>query len=303
MPKPPDATVPSLSPASPSYLWAIATLLRAKQWMKNGLVFAALVFSGRLVHKPSVLLALITFVGFCLASSAAYCLNDALDASRDRLHPKKRSRPVASGLISRVQALALSALLAVAGLSLGFNVGYSVGLILLLYLVVNVSYSLALKHTVLIDIMAVASGYVLRAIGGAEAIGVELSLWFLLVVPLLSLFLAAAKRRHELAVTEQPAAHRAVLTDYSTKLLDQLLAILGGSVIMGYFLYSMESTRAPRVFMLTGPLVVYGVFRYLYLVYNHDEGGDPDELLVSDPPLLVTVVLWILAVCGILYLL
>lgn len=288
------------SPVVPSPLWAMVLLLRPKQWMKNGLVFAALLFSGQLREAVSTGLATLAFVSFCLASSAVYSLNDALDAREDRLHPTKRFRPVASGLISPAQAIAVAVLLAWAGVVLGIAVNPVLGLIILLYLGINLVYSLRLKHTVILDIMTVASGFVLRAVGGALAIRVQLSLWFLVCVPLLSLFLAAAKRRHELVMIEGATNHRPVLVEYSTQLLDQMLAVLSAALIMAYLLYAKDSVR-PYVFMLTSPLVIYGVFRYLYLVYHRSEGGSPDEVLLSDVPLLVTLVLWIAATVVIVY--
>jgi len=280
--------------------WAFRRLLRPRQWVKNGLVFAALLFSGRLTQIASAELTILTFAGFCLASSAAYSLNDAVDAEKDRRHPKKRFRPVAMGLISPAQAKVTSAVLAVAAVALGTAVDRTVGLLIALYLCLNVLYSLALKRYVLLDIMGIAAGYVLRAVAGAEAIHVELSLWFLVSVPLLSLFLAAAKRRHELVALDEAAAYRGVLAEYSTQLLDQLLAALSAAIIMAYFLYSKDSTK-PHLFMATSPLVIYGVFRYLYLVYKRPEESSPDESMFSDLPLLIAVALWAAAVALVIY--
>ncbi len=287
-------------PLGGKQLWGLLRLFRPKQWVKNGLVFAALLFSGRFVQAASTELALLVFVGFCLASSAAYSLNDALDASQDRRHPKKRFRPVASGVITPVQAKTAAGLLTAGALSIGFAVGSTVGLLILLYLGITVMYSLVLKRYVLVDIMAVAAGYVLRAAAGGVAIQVELSLWFLVCVPLLSLFLAASKRRQELVALPEPVGYRGVLTEYSTQLLDQLLAALSAAIIMAYLLYSKESTK-PHLFILTSPLVIYGIFRYLYLVYKHPEESSPDESLLADLPLLITVGLWVVAVAAIIY--
>ena len=281
-------------------VWAFRRLLRPRQWVKNGLVFAALLFSGRLVQIASVELTVLTFIGFCLASSAAYCLNDAIDAEKDRRHPKKRFRPVAMNLITPAQAEVTAGLLAVAAVALGTIVDATVGLLIALYLCLNLLYSLVLKRYVLLDIMGIAAGYVLRAIAGGAAIHVELSIWFLVSVPLLSLFLAASKRRHELVALDEAVSYRGVLTEYSTQLLDQLLAALSAAIIMAYFLYSKDSTK-PYLFMATSPLVIYGVFRYLYLVYKRPEDSSPDESLFSELPLLVTVALWAVAVAVIIY--
>lgn len=288
------------APVVTTPVWLFIRLARPEQWVKNGLVFAALLFSGQLLVPASAWLAVLAFTGFCLASSAAYSLNDALDAEEDRRHPRKRLRPVASGLISPRQAVASAALLAGAAVALGLMVSPPVGLIVLLYLSVNLLYSFALKHTVLLDIMAIASGFVLRAVGGAVAIGVEMSLWFLVCVPLLSLLLAVGKRRHELLTIEDAADHRGVLNDYPAQLLDQLIAVLSAAVIMAYFLYAMDSTK-PYLFMLTSPMVIYGMFRYLYLVYRQAENGSPEELMFKDAPLLVAVALWAVATAAIIY--
>lgn len=290
--------VAGTSPAVVS-LWALIRLLRPEQWMKNGLVFAALLFSGRLQDLGSVGIAVLAFAAFCLASSSIYCLNDALDAREDRLHARKRVRPVAAGLVSPAQAVAVASFLAGGAVYLGFMVNIALGLSIVLYLGIQVLYCFVLKHVVLLDIMAVASGFVLRAVGGGVAIEVELSLWFLVCVPLLSLFLAVAKRRHELMTVESAASHRPVLTEYTPQLLDQMLAILSGAVIMAYLLYAKDTIR-PQLFILTSPLVFYGVFRYLYLVYRRAEGGSPDELLLTDTPLLITVILWVAAVAAII---
>jgi len=209
---------------------------------------------------------------------------------------------VAAGLVSPALAQVLAVFLASGAIALGFAVRAGLGLIILVYLSVNLFYSIRLKHAVILDILAIASGFVLRAAGGAIAIRVQMSLWFLVAVPLLSLFLAVAKRRHESLLIEDAHNHRPVLGEYSTQLLDQMLAALSATVLMAYFLYAKDTAR-PQLFMLTSPMVVYGVFRYLYLVYRHSAGGSPEELLLSDGPLLVTVGLWIMATGAIIYLL
>jgi 4-hydroxybenzoate polyprenyltransferase len=282
-------------------LVALVRLARPRQWVKNGLVFAALLFSGEMRSAASVMLAGLAFLAFCLASSAVYCLNDVLDAKEDRLHPKKRFRPVASGAVSPAQAVILALALGATAVLVGVTVDPWVVFLVLLYAGANLLYSFRLKHVVLLDVMTVASGFVVRAVAGAVAINVEMSLWFLVTVPLLSLFLAVSKRRHELVMVEGALNHRRVLADYSAKLLDQMLAALSAAIIMAYFLYAKETTR-PHLFMLTSPLVVYGVFRYLYLVYQREEGGSPEEVLVADVPLLVAVVLWAVATTIIIYL-
>ncbi len=282
------------------WVWPVIRLLRPKQWIKNGLVFAALLFSGELLNLTAVWRSLAAFGAFSLAASAVYCLNDAVDAERDALHPRKRLRPVASGAVGRPTAFVLAALLAAAGLLAGFLLSPGLGAVVLTYLVINLSYSTWLKHVVFLDLLAVASGFVLRALGGAFAIDVLVSKWFLVVVMLLSLFLAVTKRRQEAVTVTDAAEHRQVLAEYPLSLLDQLVGILSGAVIVTYLLYALESDRPP-LFFVTGLFVIYGVFRYLYLVYRREEGGAPDELLISDLPLLVTVGLWGVVSAAILY--
>ncbi len=297
----PGSDVSSVAPSVGRRSVALVRLLRPKQWMKNGLVFAALLFSGRLADPRSTYLAVLAFVAFCLASSAIYSLNDALDVKEDRLHPRKRFRPVAAGVIGPAQAIVLAVILGLGAAIVGFAVRVELGLVVLLYLGISTLYCLTLKHAVLLDVMAIAAGFVLRAIGGAVAIQVQISLWFLVCVPLLSLLLAVSKRRHELVTVNDAMEHRGVLSEYPASLLDQLIAILSSAVIITYLLYAMDSAK-PYEFMLTSPLIIYGVFRYLYLVYHRVEGGSPDEVLLSDVPLLVTVACWVIVTAAVIYL-
>lgn len=283
-----------------TWLWGLLRLLRPKQWIKNGLLFAALLFSGELTHTSAIIQATLAFGAFCLAASAIYCFNDAVDARRDARHPRKRSRPVASGAVGRTHAFGLAATLAAAGCWAGVQVNLGVGLLILCYLVVNLLYSLWLKHMVLLDILSVASGFVLRALGGAIAIGVPASRWFLVCVMLLSLFLAVGKRRHEAKMVADALDHRRVLEEYPVELLDQLSAVLSGAVIVTYLLYALDAAR-PALFALTSLPVIYGVFRYLYLVHRRAEGGAPEETLLTDLPLLLTVSIWGIASTAIIY--
>lgn len=292
-----EESLPSAAPAASDVL----SLLRPRQWVKNGLVLAAPLFSGQLFNPSAISPVLWTLGGFCLTSSAVYCLNDVLDVAEDRQHPRKRFRPVARGTITPRQAIGLAAALGLAGVAAGVVVNPAVGMILAAYMMINVLYSYALKDAVVLDIMTVAAGFVLRAISGGVAIGVELSLWFLVVVPLLSLLLAVGKRRHELLTLDGATGHRMVLDHYPIQFLDQLIAVLSGAVIMAYLLYAKDSTK-PHLFMLTSPLVVYGMFRYLYLVYHEVDRGSPEDLMLSDVPLLVAVALWALATAAVIYL-
>lgn len=292
----------SLAVSAPQGIAAAVKLMRPRQWVKNGLVFAALLFSGRMGDVAALVQAVVAFAAFSLAASGIYCFNDALDAERDALHPKKRFRPVASGAVKIWQAHLMAAVLAAAALAVGFSLHPYLGAVLLAYQAINLFYSTWLKQIVFIDIMAVASGFVLRAVGGAVAIHVDASKWFLACVLLLSLFLAVGKRRNEVVtVGDDAGGHRKVLDEYPVQLLDQLVAILSGSVIVTYLLYALESDRPP-LFFVTSLFVIYGIFRYLYLVYRKAEGGAPEETLLSDLPLLVTVALWGLSSGLIIYL-
>ncbi|MGE5675406.1 MAG: decaprenyl-phosphate phosphoribosyltransferase [Mycobacterium leprae] len=283
-----------------AHVGALVRLARPRQWIKNLLVWAALLFSGELFSLQAVGQTLLVFCSFCLVSSAVYCLNDMLDAPFDRLHPQKRFRPVASGLITPVEAIGAALGLAMAGLALEYFAHPAADGVLLLYLFVNLLYSLWLKQVVLLDIMAVASGFLLRAVGGAVAIDVGISRWFLFSVLLLSLFLATVKRRHEVSSSKTPMELRRVLAEYPLQLLDAMISVFAGASIITYLFYAMEAARPP-LFVVTSGFVFYGVFRYLYLVYRRGGGGNPEEPFLRDRPLLTAVSLWALSSAVILY--
>jgi 4-hydroxybenzoate polyprenyltransferase len=285
---------------------ALVTALRPRQWTKNLLVFAGLIFSQSL-HEPALVArSILAFAIFCLLSGGVYLVNDVMDAERDRAHPQKRNRPVASGRLPASVAL-------VAGIAL--LVGASIGALLLSapfgavavgYAVLLTAYSAGLKHVVIVDGLIIAAGFVLRALGGVLVLDIELSHWLLLCTILLALFLTFGKRRHELIALEAGAAdHRPILSEYSPQLLDQMIAVVTASTLMAYALYTMApetqaklgTTRLP----LTIPFVLYGIFRYLYLLYRRDLGGDPSEHLLTDLALLLDVALWGGAVVLILY--
>lgn len=286
--------------------WAISLLrqLRPKQWTKNLIVFAGLIFAERLTAPASVTLATAGFLIFCLLSSAVYVINDIADIEADRLHPKKRLRPLAAGEITMAQARALLVVLLGVALPVGFLLEPAFGAIGLLYFVNNLAYSVRLKHVVIVDVFMIAAGFVLRAVAGAVIITVEISPWFLLCTTLAALFLALTKRRHELLLLSDGAvSHRRILDEYNTPLLESMIAVVTSSTVMAYSLYTFFATNLPdnHAMMLTIPFVLYAIFRYLYLVYRKDEGGSPDEALLKDMPLLVCVALWGLASVVILY--
>lgn len=278
---------------------------RPKQWTKNLLLFGPLVFAHKLFTPNLLAGAAAAFAAFCLASSAVYVLNDILDVDSDRRHPTKRLRPLASGQISTVQALVWAVALAAAGLGLGFAVNLPLGLSVVGYLTLMLAYSTALKHLVIIDVFAIAAGFILRAVAGALAINVVISPWLYVCTLLLALFLGFSKRYNELQVLSADAAsHRRTLEEYTTSLLEQLTSILIASTIMAYSLYTFSAESLPpnHAMMLTIPFVLYGIFRYYYLVQKKHMGGAPELVLLRDAPLLIDVLLWGLTAVAVLYL-
>ena len=275
---------------------AVIRSLRPKQWTKNLLVFAGLVFTYNLLNIDMLTRVILAFVAFCALSSAGYLWNDLRDIQADRLHPTKCHRPIASGLVPPALAVAMGLVLGVAGLGLALTLGTSFALVASLYLLLTVTYSIWLKHLVLIDIFGISAGFVLRAVGGAVVIGVPVSPWLYVCTVLVSLFLALGKRRNELELLESGAAgHRKNLEQYSLEFVDQLILIVASVTIMAYSLYTFSAENLPRdhSMMLTIPLVVYGLFRYLYLVRVKGQGGAPEELLLTDPGMLGTAVCWV----------
>ncbi len=295
-----EATVAvPLARRPPGVLAGLLVTARPKQWTKNLILFGPLVFAYKLLSPELLLRAIAAFVSFCLVSSAMYALNDALDVDGDRQHPAKRDRPLPSGQIS------LAVLLGAAGLGLGFAVNLETGLCAAGYLALMLGYSTMLKHFVLLDVFAIAGGFILRAVAGALAIHVVISPWLYVCTLLLALFLGFSKRYNELLVLQDSAAsHRRALADYSMPMLEQLTAILVASTIMAYSLYtfSAESLPANHSMMLTIPLVLYGIFRYYYLVHKKNLGGAPELVLLRDVPLIVDVILWALVSVAVLYL-
>ncbi|MGB9722331.1 MAG: decaprenyl-phosphate phosphoribosyltransferase [Chloroflexia bacterium] len=288
--------------------------MRPKQWSKNVFVFAGLVFAVRLFDPYAVAEALLAFALFCLASSAVYLINDVTDIERDRAHPVKRNRPLASGRLRPGVAIAAAVLLIAISVPAAFWLSLYFGAILLTYLLLMVAYSFCLKNVVILDIMAIAFGFVLRAAGGAVAIRVSISHWLFVCTILLALFLGLAKRRHELLLLEQNAgSHRHILSQYSPALLEELLAIVAASTVIAYSLYTVygPNPRLPTYeyvhdipyMMLTIPFVIYAIFRYLFLVYQKNKGGSPEEILLGDFPFLLNLLLWGIAVLVILYVL
>jgi 4-hydroxybenzoate polyprenyltransferase len=280
--------------------------MRPAQWVKNGFVFAALVFSRSLTDWRRVVFVTLAALLFCLISSASYLLNDVLDAPEDRRHPTKRTRPVASGQVSPRTALATAALLGLVSLAAAWWLDPQFFLILGTYAGLNVIYSLFLKHIMLVDVFVVAAGFVLRVLGGGVIIHVELSAWLIVCTTLLALFLALTKRRQELVLLGDDASnHRAILANSSTYFLDQLIGIVTASTVMSYSLYTLSGDVQAKFpgkrLELTIPFVLFGIFRYLYLVHQTQQGGNPTRLLLTDRVLLSVVLMWAAAVILIIY--
>lgn len=286
---------------------ALAAALRVYQWPKNLLVFAALVFAEQFVHPEQVLRSVIAFAVLCAASSAVYLFNDLRDIEKDRAHPDKRHRPLARGAMGIPFAVALMAIVAAAALAAGFALGPRFGAAVAAYIALTVAYTLWLKHILILDVIAVALGFVIRAVAGALVLDVVFSNWLVVCTLFLALFLSLSKRRRELLLMEDGAgAHRVVLEGYSVPFLDMLIVVVAGSTLITYTIYTCSPEVVERLgtdkLYLTLPFVVYGLFRYLHLVHHNGGGGDPSRTLLEDWPLALTVLLWAISCVTILYL-
>jgi 4-hydroxybenzoate polyprenyltransferase len=277
---------------------------RPRQWIKNGFVFAALVFASKLGDLSLVARVAAAFVLFCTLSSTVYFLNDAGDVEADRQHPLKANRPIAAGRISVRLAVGVAAGGALLALALSFLLDWRFGLVAAAFVVLNAAYTFWLKHLVLIDVFAIAGGFLLRAAGGAEVIHVSISPWLYLCTILISLFLGFGKRRHELLLLEESArVHRRNLGEYTGPLLDDLITIVAGATIIAYSLYTFFASAVPHnhAMMVTIPFVLYGVFRYLLLIHRTDFAGAPEEAVWKDTPLLVDLALWAVSAAVVLH--
>jgi len=287
-------------------LTALLKTMRPRHWTKNAFIFAALVFDGKLFHLPDFLRTLAGFGLFCLISSAVYIFNDLFDLEADRQHPMKRDRPLASGKLAVPVAIAAGSILTFMTLALGYWLAWQFDLVLLVYFAMILAYSKWLKHIPILDVLVLATGFVLRVHAGTMLITVErFSPWMYVVMTLLALYLGFGKRRAELALLADDAAnHRKVLDGYTLPLLDQFITIVSGMTIVAYSLYTFFRPEAPGGYalMLTIPFVVYAIFRYLYLIHVKDAGGEPEEILLSDRPFQISILLWGLAVLAVFYL-
>ncbi len=287
-------------------LKALIEAMRPKQWAKNIFIFAPLVFDQKLFHPFYLARTVAGFVLLCLISGAVYLMNDLVDVEKDRQHPRKRNRPIASGRLSPRLALSMAILIPLAGLPLGFLLDPLFGGILLGYLILQIAYSFVLKNTVIIDALAVAAGFVLRVAAGIPLVEAErFSPWIYTCMGLLALFISFSKRRHELTLLGENADnHRESLGEYSVLLLDQFILIVTAATLVAYTLYTFSAPNLPpnHTMVLTVPFVLYAIFRYMYLVYVKGLGGEPEEIVLRDRPLQVGVLLWGLAVILIMYL-
>jgi 4-hydroxybenzoate polyprenyltransferase len=276
--------------------------LRPSEWIKNLLVFAGVLFSGRLDSGDAVADAVITFVAFCAISSAGYLFNDLRDRELDRLHPEKRRRPIASGAISTGTAATLAVVLAALAIALGFAVKPEVAGFVALYAVITTAYSLGLKRLVIVDVMTIGSLFILRVVAGAVAVGAHASEFLLICTGMLALFLGFTKRRQE-AILEQrdEAQTRPVLEHYSLPFLDQMIALVTASAILSYILYAVDSPRIGSEMLATAPSVLYGIFRYLYLIYDRRDTRSTAAILTEDPGMVFAAVSWVAIALAMLY--
>lgn len=282
--------------------------MRPRQWPKNAFVFAGIVFDGTLENLTiRVANTMLAFILLCFMSSAVYLMNDLADIESDRLHPTKKNRPLASGKLSTRTARIASIIFSIGSLAAGFALSFNFGLILLAYLLIQIAYTFYLKHLVLLDVMAVSSGFILRVAAGVTVIQVQrFSPWLYVCTGLGALFLALGKRRHELVLLGQGAGnHRAILEEYTLEFVDRLLTLVSTSALVAYAMYTFLSEGLPEnhVMMWTIPIVVYMLFRLLYLMMVKGAGGAPEELLLKDRPLQIALLFWCITVVIALYVL
>ena len=280
--------------------------LRPYQWTKNLVVFTALIFSGHLFLVNDVKISVLTFMLFCLVAGGVYGLNDILDRKEDINHPDKKQRPLAARHITPQFVFWGSLFVSVIGILGSYFINIQVTIILFIYFILMILYSMKLKHIVIIDLIIVALAFVLRAVAGAVAIKVAISPWLLVCAFFLALFLVLGKRRNELIILKENSVnHRKILGEYNSKLLDQMIATATATSIMSYVLYIMDSNTIAkfhtRNLIYTIPFVVWGIFRYLYLIYKKEIGGSPEKILINDKGVLLPVMLWSVLVAVILY--
>lgn len=275
--------------------------MRPKQWIKNLFVFVGVIFSGNLLNTAMLLKVAGAFAVFCLLSGAVYLVNDIADLEKDREHPRKKNRPLAAGLISTREAAAAAVIAAAASLAMAFTLSPALGIISAAYFGMMLIYSFYLKRIIILDVFTIALGFVLRVVAGTEVIMVYLSPWTVMCTFFLALFLALGKRRNEKIVLGDNANnHRVSLESYSLALIDQMISIVTTSTIVSYFLYTFKSGQH-LISLITIPFVLFGLFRYLYLVYSENSGGRPEEIIITDRPLQAAALLWVIVSMIVLY--
>ncbi|MBA7624430.1 Decaprenyl-phosphate phosphoribosyltransferase [subsurface metagenome] len=289
-----------------SVIVLIRKSLRPKQWTKNFFIFAGILFSQNIFNHALLLRVIFAFFIFCLLSGIGYIINDLTDVEQDRHHPTKSRRPIASGRLKHSYAIATVALLTPLTLVMLYVLSPSFFVIALSYLLLQLAYSFVLRRIVILDVFAVGCGFVLRVMAGAVVIDVTISHWFLICTILLALFIALSKRRHELIVLgEEAQHHRKTLSEYSPYLLDQMISVVTASTVIAYILYTISAETMMKFgtgnLIFTVPFVLFGIFRYLYLVHKKMVGGSPEHILITDKPLMVDIFLWVLTVVIILY--
>jgi 4-hydroxybenzoate polyprenyltransferase len=299
----PEAAAPPRLSTAISTAAAVARAMRPVQWLKNGIVFAGLVFGGKLLEPNAVASATLAALAFCILSSGFYLLNDVRDRDADRLHPVKRLRPVPAGELAPRTAASAGTILVSLAIAASALLGRDLLLVFLAYARLMDAYNLGLKEVVIVDVFAIAGGFVLRAVGGAIAVDVSISPWLLMCTMLLALLIGFGKRRHELVALDNAVAHRRNLNLYNRPMLDQAVAVTAAGTLIAYAVYTFDSESAQyhHRMMLTIPIVAYSVFRYLYLLYRRGQGGAPETMLLTDRPLLASVAAWAAASAFLFY--
>lgn len=280
--------------------------LRIPHWIKNSFIFAAIIFSKHFFILSDLFKVCTAFILLCLISSAGYIINDIVDLKEDKKHPSKARRPIASGELSKTTALSISIILVIFAIPCGILLNRAFGIVLIIYLGLQLIYSFLLKQKVILDVFGIASAFILRVIAGGVVIDVAISSWLLICTGLIALFLGLNKRRHELVLLGDEAyKHRRVLTEYNPYFLDQMISVVTASTVIVYILYTLSAETINRFgtdkLIFTIPFVLYGVFRYLYLVHQKEKGGSPTKLLLTDPPLLINITFWVLTSIIIIY--
>jgi 4-hydroxybenzoate polyprenyltransferase len=280
--------------------------MRPKQWTKNVILFAPLIFSQNLFHVQSFIRVLEAFILFTLVTGSVYILNDLMDIEKDKCHPKKSQRPLASGKLKPINAIIFSIVLGMTILISSFFLNFRFGMVVLIYLILQLAYTFSLKHIIILDVFSVAAGFVLRVLAGAVIIEVPVSTWLLVCTMLLALFLSFCKRRYELVKLETEAVnHRNSLKEYSPYLLDQMIAVVTASTVISYALYTMSAQTVQKFgttnLKYTIPMVLFGIFRYLYLIHQKDEGGNPESIVLKDKPMIFNILFYVIVVGFILY--